>query len=192
MGEVPHRGDGGLSKRTPYLTRAYGFTLIELLVVVLIIGILAAVAVPQYQKAVAKARAMESLTLVRAVVPAVREYILANNAFPTSFDALSVVPSGELGKYVVEHDMVTSGNSRLVLTQGRLDADILPEKKQAQEMVPGFLYYTEFSTGLSDYLEPNHIYCYYDTGKENPKSICASLGTMVKNNGEDTRFFRID
>ena len=55
-----------------------GFTLIELLVVVLIIGILSSVALPQYTKAVAKARLAEALTNLKTFSEAVKLCELEN------------------------------------------------------------------------------------------------------------------
>ena len=57
------------------------FTLIELLVVVLIIGILAAVALPQYQKAVDKSRVATMLPLMRRWVDALALYKLEHGSY---------------------------------------------------------------------------------------------------------------
>ena len=61
-----------------------GFTLIELLVVVLIIGILSAVAMPQYTKAVEKARAAEAFVILKDIHQKSHLYALEGGDFPAT------------------------------------------------------------------------------------------------------------
>lgn len=67
-----------------------GFTLIELLVVVLIIGILSAVALPQYTKAVERARMTEAIMAVEAIAQANQLYYLSNGDYTGDINDLDI------------------------------------------------------------------------------------------------------
>ena len=67
-----------------------GFTLIEVLITVLIIGILAAISVTQYKKAVMRSKAAQMQTLLNAVVKESDLYYLQNGTYPKSFDDLNI------------------------------------------------------------------------------------------------------
>ena len=103
-----------VKKGIPYFTSSwcltynggqrYGFTLIELLVVVLIIGILANIALPQYQKAVEKSRMAEALVMLRAIAKANQARFMATGEYTKHIDELDIEVPGE--------DAVLSGMRR--------------------------------------------------------------------------------
>ncbi len=83
------------SESHPLFIKRAGFTLIELLVVVLIIGILAAIALPQYQTAVEKSRVAQAYVLAKHFKDAEELYCMANGRYTDSFEALGVeIPAG--------------------------------------------------------------------------------------------------
>ena len=137
------------------------FTLIELLVVVLIIGILTAVAVPQYQKAVKKTQYMQNVVNVRNIVNALDRYRLANGAYPTTYFSSS-------------HDISSLTNL--------LDIDMPPIKR------PNLVYYNALYIGYYDSAQKlwimhwwanplDTISCYLNPGDTTAEniSLCKSL-----------------
>ena len=141
--------------------RGTGFTLIELLVVVLIIGILAAIALPQYQKAVKKSRVTQAQVALDALIKAHHLYVLEHGQAPTTFEdfAMDIFPNGKLS--ADKREISISGESCSFNNDN-------PEYACRPAKLPSFLY--QWTT--------NKRICraYNDADKQ----LCLSLGGKYK------------
>ena len=103
-----------------------GFTLIELLVVVLIIGILAAVALPQYFKAVEKSRSTEALSVLGSIAAAEERYRLSttNNVYTQDYSDFDISFTNADGSdasgptLTTKNFTITLGASSVTATRG--------------------------------------------------------------------------
>ena len=157
-----------------------GFTLIELLVVVLIIGILAAVALPQYHKAVAKSRAVEAVSILKALQQAQIAYFLANGEFTDDLSKLDVeIPAGSFLGDVTEETRDPNKYYYTCAGKHYCDAAISNEK------LPSF----EFSNRPN---EQHKKYC-LAYGKDTlAHDICKSMGQSDPNAWRPEDYFLLN
>ena len=67
-----------------------GFTLIELLTVVIIIGLLSAIALPGYRKALERSKATDALSVMQSVAKSEQGWYLINNGYTKDFSDLDI------------------------------------------------------------------------------------------------------
>ena len=140
------------------------FTLIELLIVVLIIGILAAVAVPQYQKAVLKSRYSAMMPIAKSLAEANEVYFLGRGEYATSVADLDVVGQADYP----DGTQVSMPQEEESLSYVLVTNDSVPNAR--------YLVYQKHSPSF-----PDTTMC--EAGDERTNELCQSLGGVTLPSG---------
>jgi len=85
------------------MRRQEGFTLVELMIVVAIIGILAAVAIPNYQKYQARARQSEAKIALAAIYTVEKGYVVEHSSYSACLIDIGYNPDGTAGRRYYSH-----------------------------------------------------------------------------------------
>ncbi len=148
------------------------FTLIELLVVVLIIGILAAVALPQYTLAVNKTRFSNLRSTATAFINASEAYYLANNAWPNNFDELAVdLPGGFTVSKVGTHSCGT--NAKMYCCMLR-DGGLSPAINCGNNEYT-FAFYSQHASSVFSGTPRRDNFCVAKEDDNNAKQLCKAV-----------------
>ena len=105
-----------------------GFTLIELLVVVLIIGILSAIALPQYEKSVNKARGTEALIAAKTVADSANLFFLERSGYLSACTRIDSLYGWD-SNTILEDKMNTPSRNSDIQEKSKLMFQMISEKK---------------------------------------------------------------
>ncbi len=175
----------GENKMNTNMFTKKGFTLIELLVVVLIIGILAAIAVPQYQKAILKADLHRGISLVESLYQAQQTYYLANGKFASNLNDLDIsVPAsctGNGSKYTCDFGSLNWNNLRILAGVPK-PSSIIAYIKYLEDS------YISIATPKIT-LKAGKNYCFARPNNQKAQDVCVSMGGKYIARYSDTWYY---